>query len=156
MSTTQLFESPEGWYTLEFPRTWDYEIIENIPAFFDPYFGDGGVLQVFAAKTAESTEIPEEIIKTSPFLKGENLTEKMELFLGQQGADYDPSALKEISQNDSTRIIALEYSLESRFYMAAMYQKGATFLLALFNHPSSPDDEHAIAVSEILKSITLY
>ena len=61
----QPYRSPNGWYMLAYPEHWEVEVIEEIPAFFDP---DGaGALQVSAFENK---------------LGSYNLAEELERFLG--------------------------------------------------------------------------
>lgn len=153
MSSFQNFVSPQGWYSLEYPRTWESEIIDGIPAFYDPLFSDGGVIQIFAAKLGDLKE-RNEITKASPFVTGETLEEKMHLFLEEQiSVSADQIMPKQVV--DGNEFIAHEYRIENRFYMAAMYQKENSFLLALYNSPGDPSPEEAVNIAQIIRTIRL-
>ena len=79
---TQPFISPNEWFKLEYPRMWEMEVVDNIPAFFDPLFGKGA-LQVFSVKLGDLDKLTEEITEF-PFLLGETLPKKMKIFLEKQ------------------------------------------------------------------------
>ncbi|RME90958.1 MAG: hypothetical protein D6767_06020 [Candidatus Hydrogenedentota bacterium] len=157
-SKKQPFHSVEGWYSLEYPRLWEMEVIENIPAFFNP-FGGYGSLQVFAVKMGALANSGN-LIENHPFLKGESLTEKMQLFLERQDQFIPKDSLqlteKRHKEGDSTYIVATEYRIENRFYMACMMQRSNIFLLSLYNCEGLPDKAEARAVGEILKSIEIH
>jgi len=156
----QPFVSKEGWYTLEYPRMWEVEIIEDIPAFFDSISG-AGALQVFAVQMGLGLS---DVTETHPFMKGETLTEKMKLFLENHSIsisndDLAMTAITEKGDNDdrerTTYLVAKEYRVEDRFYMVCMLQKKNRFLLCLYNCAGSPSDEEAAIVGKIIQSIKI-
>lgn len=157
-SLKQRFESEKGWYSLEYPRMWEVEVIEHIPAFFDPINGRGSV-QIFAVQMGSPADSIE-VINAYPFLRGASLIEKMELFLQAQECDYNPDRLQSSThpmsaKDNPTKVVASEYRIENRFYMAAMFQNQNLFLLALYNCEGLPEESEAKAVGELLRSIDL-
>lgn len=150
---TQSYRSPYGWFQLEYPRTWEVEVIEGIPTFFEGLFNRGGVLQVFAVKTGDSKQ-KSKIIDESPFLKGKSLAEKMQLFLEQQDIAYEEDQLR-IFERDSMEAIATEYNHSGHFYLAVMLQRDPIFLLALYNVKGEPETEEAQEIAAIVQSIQI-
>jgi len=148
----QTYTSPHSWYSLEYPRMWEMEIVENIPAFFDPIWGSGA-LQVFSVQLGDVEEIPAEI-EALPFLRGESLEKKMALFLEAQHAPVSEEDIV-LHHKNSVAFIALEYSMEDRFYVVCMFQKKSKFLLALYNCKDRPADEEADNVGRIISSIKI-
>ena len=148
----QSFSSANGWYSLEYPRLWEYEVVENIPAFFDPLFGKGA-LQVFAAKIGSQQNLNEEASQF-PFLLGETLADKMALFLDQQQVTYDRESISEFSLGEN-RMVPHEYYIGDHFYMACMLQRDNTFILALYNSTEAPEEDDARIISEIVRSIII-
>ncbi len=148
---TQTFTSPENWYTLEYPRVWEMEVVDNIPAFYDPFSGKGA-LQILSVKiSGESTE---QLIQAHPFLGGNNLHEKMKIFLHMNGAPISADELTEVHQN-GVDFIPCEYMIDSRFYMCVMIQKNEIFLLCLYNSDGIPDDEEAKIIGNIIQSVQI-
>lgn len=150
MSTTQSFHGADGLFTLEYPRTWESETYEGIPAFYDPLVG-AGALQFFAARL---TALDPDIVAASPFLRGESLEEKMVLFLEEQNIPCSLEDLQ-VAEFGDQRLVAREYEKEDRFFMAAMFERGHVFVLSLYNAPHPPEDEEAAAIGAILRSLRL-
>lgn len=149
---TQVFESPENWYTLEFPRVWDVEIVDNIPAFFDPILGKGA-LQVLSVKM-KGEGATKELLEAHPYLGGANLKEKMSIFLHTCSVAVSIDDLQEV-EIDGTTLLPYEYSIDGRFYMCVMIQKNNIFLLCLYNSDAIPDEADAQIISNIIKSIKI-
>jgi len=149
---TQTFTSSEGWYTLEYPRVWEVEVIENIPSFFDPFFGNGAV-QIFCAKTGALP--PDAKIRDDyPFLSGKTLTDKMNLFLFSQQINVTNVEFKTYIQNDVS-YIPFEYEQEGRFFMVVLMEKKDIVLLALYNSNQTPSSEEAEIIGNIIQSIEI-
>ena len=149
---TQHFISANEWYSLDYPRMWEMEVVENIPAFFDPLFGKGA-LQVFCVKTGDIDALPDDLAQY-PFLKGESLQDKMLIFLQTQKVNIEPDDIT-VFRRDDIDFVANEYQQEERFYMVCMMQKEETFLLALYNCKDQPEKEEADNIGSILKSIRI-
>jgi len=152
MASTQTFVSPENWYSLEYPRTWEMEVIEGIPSFFDginPY-GTGGVVQLMAANLTGVEN--RELVSQSPFLSGKDLGEKLGLFLSKQGVSNEGT---HFFTRDNTEMGACEYRTGGHFYLVLMAQRGSIFVLALYNCKGEPEPQEAALVGKILQSLTL-
>ena len=152
MTTSQTFISPRKWFSLEYPRLWDMEVVDNIPAFFDP-LGGQGALQVFSVQIGPREKIKKEL-EAFDFLKSEGLSAKMHHFLMNQQIVVPEEELT-IYHRDQMQFIPYEYVLEGRFYMACMLQKKKIFLLVLYNCQGRPPPEEANTVSEIVRSIQI-
>ena len=148
---TQTFESPERWYRLEYPRIWEMEIVDQIPAFFDPFEGKGA-LQVFCANLAGDQN--KKVLKEFPFLGGNSLVDKMRIFLHMQGADPKDEELK-VYPKSGISFVPYEYYNEGRFYMCVLMEKDEILLLALYNSEGSPEAEEARIIGEIIQSIEI-
>ena len=142
------FVSPNKWYKLDYSPFWDWEVFENIPAFFDPLHGKGA-LQIFSLKITQKPS--PKILKESPYLEGKNLKEKMELFLKYQ----EVSPKVENFFRGDMEVAACEYTKGGRFYMACMFQKKDIFLFAIYNCHGYPPKEEAEEVVKILQSIEI-
>ncbi|MCS6983799.1 MAG: hypothetical protein NZM25_01555 [Leptospiraceae bacterium] len=147
----QTFTSENELFELQYPRTWEQETYEGIPAFFDPFYGTGA-LQFFSLRI---DEISEEELCEAPFLRGKTLQEKMALFLEENEVPYHWEELTAEYRNGQ-HFIAKEYYKEGRFYMVAMFEKEDVFVLSLFNSKGLPDPEEAQIVAEILQSVRLF
>ena len=152
MAKTQRFTSPQNWYSLEYPRLWEMEIFEDIPAFFDPISGQGA-LQVFSVRIGARDKKPQELNQFS-FLSKEKLEEKMLFFLESQSVIPEDGQLT-VYQEGEVYLIPYEYYIKERFYMACMLQKKDIFLLTLYNCANKPDKKEAQTIGEIVKSINI-
>lgn len=150
----QAFQSPSHWFSLGYPRMWEMEVVEDIPTFYDPLFGQGA-MQVFSAQVGSLHLAHEEIIQDFPFLQMDGISEKMEAFLQQQKAPYNEEDIR-YSHLHNTDTVAVEYRLEDRFYMACMFQKKNIFVLALYNCQGNPPQEEAENIGKILRSLRLH
>lgn len=150
MASTQTFVSPEKWYSLEYPRTWEMEIVEGIPSFFDGISPYGGALQVMAANLAGAEN--RELVSQSPFLIGKDLADKLALFLSKQGVSNEGA---QFFVRDNTQMGACEYRNDGHFYLALMAERNSIFVLALYNCKGEPEPQEAAFVGKILQSLTL-
>ena len=148
---TQLFISPERWYRLEYPRVWEVEVVDGIPAFFEPFQGKGA-LQIFCTNLTGKAN--EKILKEFPFLSGKSIVDKMRIFLHMQGADPKEGALKEYAKGKMS-FVPYEYRSEGRFYMSVLMQNDPILLLALYNSEGDPEAEEANIIGEIIQSIEI-
>lgn len=146
----QTFVSPENWYSLQYPRTWEMEVVEGIPTFFDGISQYGGALQVMAANLAGAAN--EELIRQSPFLAGKDLGEKLSIFLEKQGV---PAKSAQYFVRDKTAMGACEYRSGGHFFLSLMAERSQIFVLALYNCKGEPENEEAAAVGKILQSLTI-
>jgi hypothetical protein len=122
MASTQTFVSPENWYSLQYPRTWEMEVIEGIPSFFDGINPYGGALQVFAVNQVGAANA--ELIKQSPFMAGKDLKEKLRIFLSKQGISDEGA---QFFERDKTLMGACEYRNGGHFYLILMAERKAAF-----------------------------
>lgn len=154
---TQKYYSADGLYSLEYPRVWDTEEYEHIPAFFDPLSGHGA-LQVFAADLSEiknNEPVKKDLlIENYPYLAGDKLIDKMRIFLHMQDTGIDVSNLKMYTDN-GINFIPFEYEIQGRFYMSVMMEKNNIVLLAMYNSTSYPEKKDAEIISNIIKSIKI-
>jgi hypothetical protein len=150
MALTQTFISPEKWYSLEYPRTWEMEVIEGIPSFFDGISPYGGALQVMSANLAGAEN--RELVSQSPFLVGKDLPDKLALFLSKQGVSNETA---QFFTRDNTAMGACEYRNGGYFYLVLMAERAKIFVLALYNCKGEPQPEEAANVGKILQSLTI-
>lgn len=150
MAAMQSFVSPENWYSLQYPRTWEMEVVEGIPTFFDGISPYGGALQIFAVNLAGAVNA--KALQESPFLRGKDLQDKMALFLDAQGISSEGTHYFE---RDRTQIGACEYRSSGHFFLAMMAQRGTIFVLALYNCKGEPENEEAAAIGQMLQSLTI-
>ncbi len=149
----QTFLSPNQWYSLQYSRMWEMEVVQNIPAFFDPISGKGA-LQIFSIKIGMTKKIPKELEEYS-FLKENTLEGKMHSFLEKQNVVPDPGSLK-VYKKDDVIFLPYEYYIDGRFFMACMFQKKNIFLLALYNCLDFPEETEVSEIGKIIRSITIH
>lgn len=129
----QPYRSPEGWYSLIYPDTWECEVIEGIPAFYDPQNGVGALqVSAFVNRTG-NYDIEEELIR----------------FLNFHHIDYDENSIASFKNNQGSEIRACEFISEHRFWLSYLIANGAKLILCTYNSDESPDAE----LSEILRNI---
>ena len=153
---TQHFESPDGLFTLEYPRVWDMEEHENIPAFFDPISGNGA-MQVLAVDTSffnHDALKKEKCINTYPYLNGSTLKDKMIIFLHIQQIQFNKDDLK-VYTRDNLIYIPYEYYIQGRFFIAVLMESQNVILLAVYNSAAQPNQTEAAIIGDILKSIQI-
>lgn len=150
MASTQTFVSSENWYSLEYPRTWEMEVVEGIPSFFDGISPYGGALQVMAANLAGAQN--RELVSQSPFLIGKDIPDKLALFLSKQGVSSESA---QFFTRDNTQMGACEYRNGGHFYLALMAERNNIFVLALYNCKGEPEPQEAALVGKILQSLTI-
>jgi len=148
----QKFESANKWYSLEYPKMWEVEVVDHVPAFFDPLNGMGA-LQVIAVQIGKD-DIPEKL-KKIPFLNGKTLKDKMISFLEAQEVDYIEDKLIAYTTDD-TEFLPYEYSKENRFYMSSFFQKNNILLITMYNCQGLPAKEEAEVIANILKSLKIH
>lgn len=150
MGKNQNFTSETGLFSIEYPRTWELVVHDNIPAVFDPFLGMGA-LQFYAVRLSDDLT---EALNASSFLAGESLTEKMALFLETQNVTYEFNHLKEHHQGE-IKMVAHEFETGKRFFMAVMFEKKDVFVLSLYNSSQPPQDEEALVIAEIIRSLKI-
>ena len=126
---TQTFYSENGWYSLEYPRIWEMQVVENIPSFFDPFVGKGA-LQVFSVNCAGKPN--PELIQSYPFLNGKSIEDKMIIFLHSQEVDIKSAELSIVTKGNM-KLIPYEFSSDGRFFMAVMMEENDILLLLINN-----------------------
>ena len=150
--TLQTFVSPKKLFSLDYPRIWEMEVVENIPAFFNPIEGQGA-LQIFSIRLDQKTKIPKEL-KHFNFLNAKNLLDKMIFFLNNQNIKISEKELK-IYTKKKMSFIPYEYSLEKRFYMVCMLQEKNILLLSIYNCSGIPDKKEATIIGQIMSSVQI-
>lgn len=132
----KLFRSHLGWYSIQYPARWELEIIENIPAIYDP--NGCGAFQI------------------SSFLnkKGSyDLTEEMIRYLEQHKIRYDESKVATVQREDGSILKACEFYVESRFWMVCMISYKNKLILCTYNGDVKPEPSEAIILSRMIQSV---
>ncbi|HMV44636.1 MAG TPA: DUF3805 domain-containing protein [Leptospiraceae bacterium] len=132
----QPYRSPNGWYILAYPEHWEVEIIEEIPAFFDP---DGaGALQVSAFENK---------------LGSYDLSEELERFLSVHKISYDEERVATFTNNLGSQIKACEFIADERFWLVYMISSGSKLIVCTYNSDETPDRELSVIITNIISSI---
>ncbi len=150
----QKFQSSNRWYSLEYPRMWEMQIVENIPCFFNPIHGSGS-LQLFSANLSQIKTLDTKQLDKFNFLKGANLIQKMNLFLNTRQVIVKEQDLKIYVNDNNTQFVAHEFKQEDHFFTACMFQKKHIFLLGIYNCLGVPPIEESDIIGAILKSIEI-
>ncbi len=133
----QVFRGP--FFQISIPGHWEAEIIENMPAFFDPE--GAGVLQV-AAFRREGQDY--------------DLQSELERYLSQNDIEADPERMARFQLPSGVAGIAVEYIVDNRFWMVNVIGKEQKFLLVLYNSDEVPDSNTAMLISETLGTIEFF
>jgi hypothetical protein len=128
------FEGP--FFSMRIPLTWEVEVIENIPAIFDPE--GGGVLQIASFRRGSGVADPKY---------------EIEIFLNQNGIEADPSRMAEFALPSGLDCVAVEYVLDNRFWMVNAICKENRLLLVTYNSDEMPEASLAMLISEIIGTI---
>jgi hypothetical protein len=132
----QVYRSPNGWYMLVYPEHWTYEIIEEIPAFYDPE--GSGALQVSAFENK---------------LNSYNLSEELERFLELHNIEYDPDQVAVFKNSEGSQIEACEFISDERFWLVYMISFADKLIVCTYNSDIRPDKELSQILTNIISSI---
>ncbi len=132
----QHYKSPYGWYSLVYPEFWEMEVIEGIPAFFDPE-GSGALL-----------------ISAFQNLEGKyELNVELARFLSQHNIEYEEESIARFINNEGCEIRACEFISGKRFWLVYMLAKKDKLIVCSYNSDESPDDELTAVITTIISSI---
>ena len=112
------------------------EIIEEIPAFYDPT-GDGA-LQVSAFQNKDGEY---------------ELTNVMKNYLSRHKISYNPSSIANFVDANGCEVQACEFISEGRFWMVYMLARGSLLVLCTYNGDERPDKVQSRIIQGILRSI---
>lgn len=130
------YTSPMGWYTMLYPAHWELEIIEEIPAFFDPE--GAGAFQVYAfANKNGKYDLKNELIR----------------YLKQHAIEYEEDCIASFTNNEGSEIKACEFISKERFWLVYMIAHNSKMVLCTYNSDESPDKELSIILTNIISSI---
>ena len=130
----QLFEGP--FFRLRLPVQWEAEIIENIPAFFDP---DGqGVIQVAAVRR-----------NSGDF----DAQAELERYLSRNNIEPDTERMARFQLPSGLNAVSVEYIVDNRFWMVTAATKGPQFVLLMYNADEVPGADTAMLISEIIATV---
>jgi len=152
MLINQEFISSNKWYRLQYPRTWECEIVENIPSFFDPLFGKGA-LQILSINM-NYLENTKDVVGQYPFMAGNNIDDKMKIFLHTHSISFEKNPPRHFINKDMI-VLPYEFMQGGHFFMVVMFQRDNIFLLCLYNSPGLPEDEESKTIASIIQSIEI-
>jgi Domain of unknown function (DUF3805) len=134
----QQYNSPEGWYALAYPEFWTVEVIEGIPAFYDPESGDGAlVLSAFKNRSGYF-----------------DLSEEMKRFLANYKVKYEKDKIASFRNKQNCEIQACEFISQERFWLVYMIAFQNKLLVCTFNSDAVPERETSEILTAIISSIT--
>ncbi|MDH5654836.1 MAG: hypothetical protein OEZ34_02940 [Spirochaetia bacterium] len=133
----QLVEFQGPFFKLKFPSHWEMEIIEDIPAFFDPM--GGGALQVVSAQKNDEPV---------------NLEDEMTQYLSQMGISFDPEKIASF-KIQAGPCLACEFIKEDRFWLLNMIGQEGKLLIVMYNSDEVPDPDTVSILMNIIQSIRL-
>ncbi|TGN18821.1 hypothetical protein EHS15_14700 [Leptospira idonii] len=130
------FRSPQGWYSLLYPASWEQMVVEEIPAFFQPE--GGGALQFYAFES-----------KQDHF----DVSQELENYLKIHEIDYDEDKVAHFENNEGSSIRACEFQKEDRIWMVYVIANQTKMLLATYNTDEEIEDELFQDLSNIISSV---
>ncbi|MEM7180944.1 MAG: DUF3805 domain-containing protein [Spirochaetota bacterium] len=130
------YESPMNWYKMQYPASWEMEIIENIPAFFD--LEGSGALQISAFQNQEGSY---------------ELSDEMQRYLQMHRLNFNPEQIAKFQTVDGTEVQTCEFVKEQRFWMVYMLAKEDKLILCTYNADETPDANDARTIGSIARSI---
>ena len=95
----QPYQSPQGWYTLQYPEYWEMEVIEGIPTFYDPQGSGAVVISAFENKTGDY-----------------NPEVEMRHFLSHHGIEYDIKNIFLFENTQGSIVQTCEFISKERFW----------------------------------------
>lgn len=136
----QPYKSPEGWYSFVYPEYWEMEVIEGIPAFYDP--NGVGAFLISAFRNVADIEY--------------DTAEELSRFLAQHKIEYDEEKIASFENGEGTTVKACEFISEGRFWMVYMLSNGNKLLICTYNSDEGPDRELAQILTTMVSSIRFY
>ena len=133
----QLLDFHGPFFNLKYPSHWEVEILEDIPAFFDPM--GGGALQIAAFKKSDEPV---------------NLEDEMTRYLGKLGIPYDPDRIASF-EIEAGLCKACEFIKDDRFWLVNMLGHDGKLLMIIFNSDEVPDPDTVGIIMSMIKSIRL-
>ncbi|MCB1191648.1 MAG: DUF3805 domain-containing protein [Leptospiraceae bacterium] len=131
------YTSPMGWYSMLYPSNWNLEVIEGIPAFYDPEEGTGA-FQVYAFYNK----------------KGEyDLTQELIRYLQTHGVEYQEDCVASFINNEGSRIKACEFISKERFWLVYVLAHHSKMVLCTYNSDENPDKKLSKILTNIISSI---
>jgi hypothetical protein len=133
----QAFRSPKGIYMFAYPETWVYEVIEEIPAFYDPETNDGA----FQISSFQNKELDFD------------LSEEMNRFLELHKIEFDEEKVASFTNNEGSKILACEFISDSRFWLVYMVANKFKLLVCTYNSDNKPTKDLSIILTNMISSI---
>ncbi len=121
-------------FELQYPVFWLHEIIEDIPAFYDP--NGSGALQV--ASVIKDSEI--------------RIEEEMQQFLFRHSIEYERDKIALVEDVDFASA-ACEFISQDRFWLVHMLSLRRRLLIVMYNSDEIPTRETGELISEFIRSI---
>ncbi len=125
-------------FQLLYPAAWESEIIEDIPAFYDP--ASGGVLQIAASRSET----------------GFDLAREMRKFLERVGIEFQADHVASFRMPGGQECLACEFTKDDRFWMVYIIVDEDRLLIVMYNSDEFPDAELARELSDVIASIRFF
>lgn len=130
----RIFQGP--FFELQIPGRWEYEIIENVPAFFDPM--GAGALQIAATRDSRG------------------LDEEMQRYLERNGLAFQEDRIARFQNSQGLECLACEFVKDNRFWMVQMIARETKLVIAMYNADETPAEEAATELAGLLASIRIF
>lgn len=132
----QVYTSPQGWYSLQYPEYWEMEVIEGVPAFYDPE-GSGAIV-VSAFENKVGFFIPKEEMKN---------------FLSQHGIQYREESIATFKTKQGSVVQTCEFISKERFWFIHMMSFKNKLLILSYNSDEVPQKELSQIIYHIVSTI---
>ncbi|MCB1176877.1 MAG: DUF3805 domain-containing protein [Leptospiraceae bacterium] len=136
----QPYTSPEGWYSFAYPEYWEMEVIEGIPAFYDPNGAGAFLISAFKNINGENYDLDEEISR----------------FLSQHEIKYEEDKVASFENSEGTKVKACEFISKERFWLVYILANGNKLIVCTYNSDESPDRELAQILTTMVSSIKFF
>jgi len=138
MSKGQPFKFFDGsFFRLAYPDGWELEIIEQIPAIYDPH--GSGALQVVASQEPQGTDF--------------NVEQEIARYLERHQISVSDIELHSFYDRSGNECRTCEFIKDERFWMLHMTCRKDQMLLLMYNSDEIPGTELAHTISVIINSV---
>ncbi|MBE7439353.1 MAG: hypothetical protein HS115_12915 [Spirochaetales bacterium] len=125
-------------FELEYPAHWEAEIIEDIPAFYDPA-GAGAIQIASLARDA----MPE-------------LALEMTRYLARHRIAYESEAVTAYRSVHGQPAMACEFMSQERFWLVTLMGAPSHLLIITYNSDEVPAPEEARTISAVINSVRFF
>ena len=121
---------------MQYPASWEAEVIEDIPAFYDPE--GAGALQLVATRSTDDSC---------------DLQAEMARYLERHGIEFQPDRIVGYKTESGLDAMVCEFLKEDRFWLVQMLTLDEKLLVVIYNADELPEPELIGILAAIIRSI---